>query len=157
MNTFLLSVLNFSVLVAALVYFLRKPIKEFVYTRHGSLRDELTESQELLKKAQVRFDEFSSKIKAIDAEISAYRNLSQETTATTVERILKEATRLAQAIQTDAGAHAKAMLDEFKFKLKSEFASTVLDRAEKILKDRLTGADRTRICEEFSEQLEKVG
>jgi hypothetical protein len=69
-------------------------------------------------------------------------------------RIVAEAQKLSGNVIEDA-KHASAVLyTEFKSSLYSELGARVLDRAEIILKERLTGDDRARIRKEFSTQVE---
>jgi len=156
MHTLALPFLNFSILVAALVYFLRTPVKQFVAQRHVFLRDELSTVRERLRQSQERYEEFSSKLKAIDAELVDIRKESAATAQATRSKIVTEARRLAGNIVSDARFASEALYGELKGQLYSELGARVLDRAEVILRERLTGDDRDRIRQEFSKQVETI-
>ncbi|MCM2277986.1 MAG: ATP synthase F0 subunit B [Oligoflexia bacterium] len=147
---------NFLVLLAILVYYLREPIRQFVHSRHVTVRDELKSVRELLRQAQEKHDEFSSKLKAIEAETTALREQAQQDAQVAKLRILSEAQRLSGNIVVDARATAEGLLKEMKNELYLDLAGRVLERAETILKARLTGDDRARFRQEFSMQVENV-
>ncbi len=147
------SLFNFLCLVAGLVYFMREPLKAFVKTRHETLRDEVARVERQLKDSQVRFDEFSAKLKAIDAEIQALHEQMRQDADSTKVRVVSEAKRLSTQIITDARASAEGLYSELRGQLRTELADRVVARAEEVLRERLTGDDRVRFRYEFSQQL----
>ncbi|MGZ3688014.1 MAG: F0F1 ATP synthase subunit B family protein [Bdellovibrionota bacterium] len=147
---------NFFCLVAILVWKLRKPLGDFVHSRHLLLRDELMHVREQLRIAQDKYDEFSAKLKAIDAEISSLREQSKRDAQAARQRVSAEARKLAATIVSDARESAQALFEELRGQLFSELGTRILTRAEALLRERLTGDDRARIRQEFSRQLESV-
>jgi F0F1-type ATP synthase membrane subunit b/b' len=147
---------NLAVLVGVLTYYLRAPLKAFVQTRHVSLRDEIQRVRNQLKKAQEENEEFSARLGAIDTEVGSLRQQSRQDAKAMKDRILAEATRLQAGILTDARAAAGTLYSELRNELYHEFGNRVLERAEILMKERLTGDDRIRIRQEFSKQVESV-
>src|SRR4051812_38553762 len=98
METLVAPFFNFFVLVAAMVYFLRQPLKQFVLGRHEFLRDELQRVRQMLGEAQKQHGEFSSKLKAIDAEVASLREQNRQEAAASKSRVINEAQRLAVTI-----------------------------------------------------------
>lgn len=145
---------NLVVLLGLLFYYLRDPIRTAVRIRHETLRDELTKVRETLVQAQNQHEEFSAKLKAIDVEIAAHRNQLLQDAQAAKQRIIADAQRLSGNIATDARRAAEALYAELKGSLYADAGRSVLDRAEAILRDRLTGDDRARIRKEFSTQVE---
>ena len=47
-----LQFINFAVLVGALVYFLRKPLKEYLLKRHDTVKEKIEEADRLLGEAE---------------------------------------------------------------------------------------------------------
>ena len=72
------------------------------------------------------------------------------------QRIIAEARRVANSVISDAKNSAEGLFSELKGQLYSELSLKVLDRAEFLLRERLTGADRARIRQEFSVQMENI-
>jgi F0F1-type ATP synthase membrane subunit b/b' len=135
---------------------LKAPTKNFVAQRHISIRDELQSVREQLRLAQEKYDEFSSKLKAIDAEIGSMREQSKQEANAIKQRLTAEARRGSSLVISDARNAASGLFNDLKGQLYGELSTRVLTRAETILKERLTGDDRARIRQEFSRQVESI-
>jgi len=147
---------NLLILVGLLVYYTRHPIRKTVTDRHEGLRDELARVRDLLRQAQEQYNEFSSKLSAIEAETTALRQQAVQDAEAAKQRIVTDAQRLSQGIASDSRRAAESLYAELKAQLASEVGSRVIDRAEALLRERLTGDDRARIRKEFSSQVETV-
>lgn len=154
MHELIAPAINLSILLTVLGYYLRAPLKDFVASRHVTLRDEVQRVRKMLREAQEQFDEFSAKLKAIDAEVMALKDQAKQDAQVTKNRIVTEAMKLSENVVVDARATATAMFSELKGRLTTELGFRVLDRAESILREKLTGADQARIRQEFSKQVE---
>lgn len=145
--------INFAALVGILVWKLKTPVVSAVLDRSNTLRDELKRVQDQLATAQAQYDEYSAKLKAIDAEIASLKEQGKQDTEAMRVRIGTEARKLAVVIVSDARQSAQAMFGDFKVQLRAEIAQKVLEQAEVIIKQKLTGDDRARIRSEFSKRL----
>jgi F-type H+-transporting ATPase subunit b len=145
--------LNFFILFSGITYLVRKPLKEFVFTRHTTLREELETTRAMLAAAQKKFQEFSNRLHAMDSEIETLVRESREEAQGSKVRILTEAKKMSDTILIDSKKASETMLLEFKKQIKTEFAGQVLARAETILKSKLTGDDRVRLVKDFSKQV----
>jgi F-type H+-transporting ATPase subunit b len=156
MESLIAPIFNFLILVAFLVYKLRDPLREFVKNRHDTIRDELHAVSRELQQAQEKYDEFSSKLKAIDSELVSMREHTQQDITAIKHRIISESRRLSLNIASEAKIAAEGLHLELKGQLYTEMCGKVLDRAESMLKEKLTGDDRVKIRGEFSKQLEAI-
>ncbi len=154
MASLLWPTINLAALLGILAYFLREPVKQFAAQRHVSIRDELATVREQLARAQKQYNEFTSRLGALDAELIAIREQMRQDAAASRTRIIEEAKKSAARIQTDAGASARALLGDLRNELYAELSTKVLEKAETLLRERLTGDDRARIRQEFSRQVE---
>ncbi len=148
--------INLLILVGILVYYTRHPIRKSVQDRHDGLREELTRVRELLRQAQDQYNEFSSKLKAIEAETNALRLQAVQDAEAAKHRIVTDAQKMSQGIASDSRKAAESLYVELKAQLANEIGGRVLARTEAILRERLTGDDRARIRKEFSTQVETV-
>jgi F-type H+-transporting ATPase subunit b len=148
--------INLIILVTVMVVYLREPLRTFVRTRHETLRDELQRVRNLLSGAQTKHDEFSSKLKAMEAEIQSLRDQARQDAAASKSKIVAEAQRLSATIVSDARVSAQGLFSRLRQELFADVGAKVLDRAETLLRERLTGDDRARIRNEFSAQVESV-
>ena len=155
MHELIAPTINVSILIALLVHFLHKPIKTFVSERHKSLKEELERVAAQLRDAHDKFNEFSAKLKAIDAEITALNSQMRQDAETMKTRIISDVRRVANMIVIDAKAASETLFTDLKNQLRAELSAQVLERAEVILTARLTGDDKARIRREFSMQVER--
>jgi F-type H+-transporting ATPase subunit b len=156
METLIAPAFNFIALVAILAYYLRAPMRGFVRTRHDTLREELERVGGQLKTARTRYDEFLAKIASMNSEIASLREQARQDAEAMKKRVLADGQRMSQLIVADARTAAEAMFTDFRAQLRTEMGEKVLDRAEAILRARLTGDDRVRIAREFSRQVEQI-
>lgn len=156
MHTLILPALNLAILVGVLVYFTRAPFRAFVTGRHETLREEVQRVSTQLRDSQARFEEFTAKLKAIDAEVAALREQSRQDAEAMKARLLNDARRLSTVIVADARTSAESLYEELRIRLRSDLGQQIIDRAEQLLRERLTGDDRVRIRREFSKQVESV-
>ncbi len=151
---FFISLINFFILVALMVRYLRKPLSEFVQNRHKSILDELNKTKEELSHAQEKYDKFSAKLMSLDSEIFSLKNYTAQDIEVTKKRIMDEARRSAYQIITDARAGVDGLFMDLKSNMYRELVSHVLLRTEGLIRERLTSDDKLRIREEFSKQVE---
>jgi F-type H+-transporting ATPase subunit b len=156
MSELIYPAINLAILIALLFVYTREPVRGFVRTRHETLRDELRRVRDLLTNAKAKFEEFSAKLKAMEAEIQALRDQAKQDAAAVKTKILAEAQVLSANVVTDARRSAQGLYGQLKSELFVEVGNKVLDRAESMLRERLTGDDRARIQRDFSTQVESV-
>jgi len=153
MHGLLPNIINFTILVGVLSYYLRAPLRSFVGTRHATIRDDLQRVTAQLRQARSNYEEFSAKLKAIDHEITALRTQAKQDAASMRSKVLVEAKHLSETIVVDARANAQGLYTELKHDLRRDFSNKLLERAEQLLRERLTSDDRVRIRQEFSQQV----
>lgn len=156
MHSLLVSIFNLSILIFFLTFKLRKPSRDFVSQRHEFIRGDIHSVREQLIQAQRKYDEFSAKLQSVGIEILGLREQVKQDIQNSKLRIMTEAERLSQGLISDARESSASLFLELKNELYSEMSLKALDRAEQLLRDRLTGDDRSRIHKEFSSQLEAV-
>ena len=153
MTSLIVPFLNLLILVTVLVVYLRKPLRDFVSSRHTGIAASLREAQENLRTAQKDHQEFSAKLKAISAELQSIRDQAKEDARLSRDRIAAEARQLSERVVVDAKATAQGMIHELQAQLYAQTADQVFAKVEGLLKERLTGEDQARIRKQFSEQM----
>lgn len=148
--------INLLLLVLFLFFKLKQPIRDFVFQRHASIRDEVQAVRDQLRQAQNQYEEFSAKLKATDAEIAILREQAQQDSAAMKQKILMEARRLGGTVISDAKNAAEGLYSEFRGQLYLGLSSRVLAETEKNLRHHLTADDRAKIQQEFSLQMESI-
>ena len=153
MNSLIAPSINLLILLTILIVKLREPLKEFVKERHRSLRDELEKTQTQLVNAQKKFQEYSSKLQAMDAEIEELSSQARKDAELTKIRVINEAQKVADTVVIDAKKSAESLFVDFKEQLRSELANQIISKAEALVRTRLTGDDRMKIVKDFSRQV----
>jgi F-type H+-transporting ATPase subunit b len=148
--------INFFILVGALIYFLRTPVKSFVLDRHSNLKDELDRVHAKLGEAQKQYQEYSQRLSSMDAEVASLVQQIREEAETTKIRVITEAKRMADQIVIDSKRTGESMLTEFKDQIRADLANQVMARTEVLLKSRMTGDVREQLKKDFSKQVESV-
>lgn len=156
MKALIWPIINVATLVGILVYTTRAPLREFLKTRRKSIGEELIRVRELMESAKTKYEEFTAKLKAIDAEVLSLNEQVRSDAERMRSRILADAKQNAGSIVSDARTSANALYGDLKNELRVELGMRVLARAEKLLVERLTGDDRVRIRREFSTQVERI-
>jgi F-type H+-transporting ATPase subunit b len=156
MSALIAPAFNLAVLIVLLVVKVKQPLRDHVRNRHLSLKDELESTRQKLSSAQEKYDEFTAKLKTIDAEAAALREQARADAQATQQRIATESKKIAASIVTESRSTAQNLYSDLKSQLLGELGQRVLERAEAMLKERLTGDDRVRIRQEFSQQVERA-
>ncbi len=147
------SFFNLAVLVGILFYYLKKPLRDWVFQRHHSTKKELEDVANLLKQAQKDTQDLQIKLRTLDQEVAALHEQYRSDAIEASARVLKEAQQLSSRIVADSSTAAQAMISDLRQQMLTEIGNRVLDRAETLLRDKLTRDDRVRIRQEFSQQM----
>lgn len=146
---------NLVLLVAVLVYFGRKPVGSYLAERRGGIQENLASSQQLLDDAEGRLAEWSAKAAQLDQEVERIKEIARHSAEQERERILAEAERSAEAMRRTAKGAIDRELRRAEQVLRDEAADLAVELAEKLLKEQVSDADRTRLVDEFVTRIEQ--
>jgi F-type H+-transporting ATPase subunit b len=152
-KTFFYSVANFAVFAGLFGYALKKPVKQFVTSRHETIKEEVSSVREQLRQAQERYEEFSAKLKAVDVEVINIREGSLRDASAMKARLVSSAKQNAGTTLVEAKARASTLVSEIRDVLRAELGVRIVNRAQELIRERLTGDDRARIRREFSQRV----
>jgi F-type H+-transporting ATPase subunit b len=144
---------NFGILVAALAYFGRGPLRDLFANRRATIAADIEAASELLEAAEARNAEWEQKLAALDREASELREAARERAENDRERILAEAHEAAERIQRDAVASVEQELRRAQAELREEAAQLATELAAGLLRDQIGEADRERLVDEFISQV----
>lgn len=156
MESLIAPAFNLFVLIGIIVYYLREPIKKTIADRHVGLREEVERVSSQLKKAQEQLEEFTSKLKAIDTEIGVLSEQAIQDGKNMRLRLINEARGAHALVIKEAKSASLSLMDELRGEIQRSFSNRVIEKAEELIKTRLTGDDRVRIRREFSKQVVSV-
>jgi len=142
-------VMNFAVLVIALVFVLRKPLSQALSSRIKVIKDQLEDLEVQKTAAEKQLDEYNQKLAQLEKEaekiIEDYIRQGHEAKA----RILKEAEASAEKLQVQARRNIEHEFEQAKLELQKEIFEKSLAKAEEIIKNKITGEDQNRIVDEY--------
>jgi F-type H+-transporting ATPase subunit b len=156
LRDFLWSVFNLGLLIAAIVYFARKPIRDYFAARRRQVGGELDAAAELLRDAEARLSEWQARVQQLDATLAEIRETARRRSEADRERILAQAHATADRIRRDAGAAVERELSHAREQLREEAAALAVELASGILQEKVTPADRKRLVEDFIVRVEQT-
>jgi F-type H+-transporting ATPase subunit b len=147
MDTF--RVLNFLVLVIALVYILRKPLSQALGSRIDGIKEQLEDLETRKAEAERKLAEYRDKLAQLEKEaekvIDDYIKQGNEAKG----RILKEAEASAEKLKAQARRNIEHEFEQAKLKLQEEIFETSLQKAEEIIKNMISADDQDRIVDDY--------
>jgi F-type H+-transporting ATPase subunit b len=149
--------INFALLVAILVYFGRKPMRDMFATRRETIAKDIETASALLDQAEARNAEWQRKLADLDSELEDLRATARRRAEEERERILAEASEAAERIQRDAVASVEQELRRAQEALREEAASLATELAAGMLREHVSDGDRERLVDEFISRVAATG
>ncbi|MEE4262546.1 MAG: ATP synthase F0 subunit B [Desulfobacteraceae bacterium] len=142
-------VMNFAVLVIALVFVLRKPLSQALSSRIKGIKEQLDDLEAQKADAEKKLAEYNQKLAELEKEaekiVDDYVRQGNEAKA----RILKEAESSAEKLQVQARRNIEHEFAQAKLELQKEIFEKSLVKAEEIIKGKFTGQDQDRIVDDY--------
>mgnify|MGYP001364698550 CR=1 FL=1 len=148
--------INFVVLVAVLVKFGGKPLKNYLQNRSKAVKEKVEEADRLQKEAEALKKEYEAKLAKLDDEIEAFKASIFAQTEREKQKILDEANESAARIKQQAAATYQQEIREMTNRIKGEIAKLTMERAQKLVAERLVQKDHDRLVEEFIQKLRSL-
>lgn len=147
-------VVNFAILIVVLVYFGRKPAREFFKNRTEMIEKSLKEATEAKEIAQKTLLEVQNRLKNTDKEIEQILDATRQSGEKEKEAIIAEGERLKEKIIEQAKANIDFELQKAKEKIKSDAALLALELAEKQIREKLGQKEQEALIDDYIKRLE---
>lgn len=146
--------INFAIIAAVLVYFTRKPMRDFFANRSKEIAKAMQESKEARERAVAALTEMEQKIKDLEAE--AGRLIADAETRGEKDRqaLVEEGRKTAEEIQAQVKEGIEIEVQKAKSALAVEASLLSIDLAEGRIREKISGDDHQRIVKEY---ISKVG
>jgi F-type H+-transporting ATPase subunit b len=142
-------VMNFVVLVVALVFVLRKPLSQALSSRIKVIKAQLDDLEVQKAEAEKQLSEYNEKLAQLEKEaekiVEDYVRQGNEAKA----RILKEAEASAAKLQVQARRNIEHEFAQAKLELQKEIFEKSLVKAEEIIRSKFRGEDQDRIVDDY--------
>lgn len=150
---YLFQFINFIVLLAILIKFIRPALKGYLEKRHNQVKEELQRAKELSEAAEKAYAEAQQRLENLDAEIKKIREKMLAEVEQEKKKLLEEAERKAELMRAQAEQGLKDEINQLKKKLREEISLEALKLAEEIVKKSITRDDQKRLINLFVQQL----
>ncbi len=147
-------IVNFTVLLGVLIYFVRKPVVEGMRSSIESVRKMIIDAEEARKQAETKLKETEERLAKVDEETEALLATAQKESEVEKERILAEAEKVVQRLKGEARVFIEQELKKAQDLLRKEVAGSAMDLAEQIIRDNVKPEDQKRYIVEYLEKLE---
>lgn len=154
LKDFLYRLLNFSIVVAALVFFLKKPIKNGLSGRRDDIEKSLKEARQAKEEAEAKFAEYDRKLSDATQEIAVIAAAIRKEAELEKQKIIANAKEQALKIEQDAEKAAELEVAKARLSLQQEAVRLAVGIAEDVLKKNFTKDDDNRLIDEY---MQKVG
>lgn len=150
----ILKLANMLLFVGALAYFIGGPIKKALAARREEIRRAAEEARERREKADRMAGEIQARLSAIEAEVRAIQERAQAEGERQKRELVAAAETESQKILNAARTEVDNRLKHARTELTEYAAQLASDRAEQILREKITDADQKKL---FQESLREVG
>ena len=147
-------VVNFAILVGALVYLLRKPLSNYLDAKTEQIRRDLTEAAGKRERAEAERKEAEARLAGLDREIAEARVKGLAQAEDERRRILKAAESEAARLAENAKKEIEAELELARRKLTARAAELSIEMARKKIREQISDADRRAL---FEKSMDKLG
>ncbi|MFQ6081894.1 MAG: F0F1 ATP synthase subunit B [Candidatus Aminicenantia bacterium] len=155
-SDFLGKVINFVVLFGLLIFFLLKPLKNYLEKRTKEIRSTITHAEESRKEAEEKFAQLEKRLSHLQQEIEEIRRKGEKEAQKEREKIIfqgkKEVERIKLLTRKEIDRYLKSGLKE----LKHYAAELSITLAEKEIKNKLTPQDHKFLIDKYIEKLDKI-
>lgn len=146
-------IINFVIMAAALVYFLRRPLKDFFADRSEEIRRGLEEGRKALAAAEARMSEVEAKVSNLSNEIAAFKADSERAMEAERERLKQSAEAEAKRLMEFAETQIESATRAAKGELKRYAAGQAVELAEAAIRQRLDDPARRGLVDRFVRDL----
>jgi F-type H+-transporting ATPase subunit b len=145
---------NFAIIAAIVIYFGRKPVRDFFKNRSAEIAKAMQESKEARERAEAALAEMERKIKELEAETARMVADAKERGEKDRQALIDEGKKVAQDVQVQVKQGIDIEVQKAKAALAVEASLLSIDLAEGRIKKTISSQDQERIVKEY---ITKVG
>jgi len=154
MGDWLPRLVNFAIIAGVIVYFMRKPVRDFFKNRSADIAKAIQESKEARERAVAALAEMERKIKDLEAEAGKMAAEARSRGEKDRQALIEEAKKMVADVDTQVKQGINVEVQKAKTTLAVEAAILSVDLAEGKIKEKISKQDHERIVKEY---ITKVG
>ena len=147
-------IIDFVVLVAALVWIARKPLKKFLLSRRDTIEKEIDEAHTLQTEARSTLDEYAKRMRNLDDELKRIKGRAKEDGESLKKKIIAEGESQAEKLLSDADARVRQEEKLLRQKLISDLVDEAVSLARERVTKELTPSAQRQLVSSYVDHLE---
>lgn len=140
---------NFAIISIVLVYFLRKPTRDFFKNRSAEIERSMQESREARDRAVAALNEMERKVRDLEAELKSMLADAQARGEKDRAALLEDGKRTARDIEAQVKTGIEIEVAKAKSDLAREAANLAVDLAQGKITSSISTQDHERIVKEY--------
>ena len=148
---FVLLLANFAILLVILAKYGRPAARKLAEERHDQIKNALDEAKQLRDAAAKKLAEYEGRIKSLDGDIQKLVDGIKADAEADKVRILAAAEAQAALMKRDAELRIAAEIEQARAELTREVTAAAAAATEKLLRDKTTPDDQSRLVKTFIE------
>jgi len=149
-------IINFLILAALIFKLAKAPAKAFFSSKRSEAVEELERLKSAKTKAEEDLAELKSRLDKAGQEIEGLMDQLRQTTARNREKVLAEASAMAESIVAQAQVAAETELKRAREELTRESTRMIVSKTEEMLKKIMTAQDHRTLLDEALGRMEVV-
>lgn len=145
---------NILILVGLVVFFVRRPLSDFLAARALKIRTEIRDSQEERDQAIRRHEEVEARLGSIEGEIAGIAADAETAAKNQQEQLLLRAQKEAENIAQMAERNIRDEVDRAKDTLRREAIELAVDLAKNTLTEKVSSDDQRRLARDILDTIE---
>ncbi len=154
MGDWLPRIVNFAIIAGVVVYFMRKPVRDFFKNRSADIAKALQESKEARERAIAALVEMERKVKDLEVETNRLIEDARVRGEKDKLALIEEGKKMVSDIDTQVKQGVELEVQKAVTALQAEASMLAMDLAEKSIKEKINPKDHERIVKEY---ITKVG
>lgn len=144
---------NLGVVIATLIYVLRKPLAQFFDERRGNIRRGLEEAQQARLAAEAKLAEMEKRMAGLDIELKQIKEEASRNAEAESQRSAQLAAQESERVIETARREADALVRAAGMQLREEASRLAVELAEKKIQSEMGVAVDDRLVQDFISQL----
>jgi F-type H+-transporting ATPase subunit b len=149
MGDWLPRLVNFGIIAVAVVYFMRKPARDFFRNRTAEIAKNMQESAEAREQATAALAEMERKVKELQSELTKLVAEAEARGEKDRQALVDEGKKVVQDVQQQVKQGVDIEVRKAKAALATEAALLSIELAEGKIKSTISGQDHERIVKDY--------
>lgn len=142
-------------LIALLIYLIRKPFLSFLKNRKERLRSEVDRAAEAAEQAKITLEEYSAKLDAVASEIATLQENIRKQGENERDELVSAAEKSCEMIKKEVEDTIRLETTKAVSEIQSEVVDSALALAEKMIKERVDTDFTTDSVDDFVKMIEE--